>query len=115
VPPVANAHQRLGAVHAAFHPRPPWPCEVALDVEVAVEIRSNSDVPERGDAQYARALRNTSVNAGGCSEGPVLATPGEADRERDAGALADWRSAVSDRDLTGRDSNARWRITRTAR
>src|SRR6267143_399289 len=90
VPPVANAHQRLGAVHAAFHPRCHGHGEVALDVEVAIEIRfEQADVPEGGDAPVRARVAEHQRERRRLLGSPVLATPGEADRERDAGALAD--------------------------
>src|SRR3989442_1272558 len=90
VPPVADPHQRLGAVHAALHPRRHGLGEIALDVELAVEIRfEQADVPEGGDAPVRARLAEHQRERRRPVGSPVLAALGEADRERDAGALAD--------------------------
>src|SRR5437016_2615311 len=90
VPPVADPHQRLGAVHAAFHPRRHGPGEVALDVELAVEIRfEQPDVPEGGDAPVRARVAEHQRERRRLVGSPLLAALGEADRERDAAALAD--------------------------
>src|SRR5216117_702644 len=90
VPPVADPHQRLGAVHAAFHPRRHGLGEIALDVELAVEIRfEQADVPEGGDAPVRARVAEHQRERRRLVGSPVLAALGEADRERDAGALAD--------------------------
>src|SRR5258708_522904 len=72
--------------------------------------------PKAAMRQYARALRNTSVNAGGLSE--VRCSPPSAKRTANGMLLRSptWRSALSNRDSTGRHYNsftcAKWTRSR---